>query len=325
MDSACFRRLLRSLKSLTPCQLRHLEHDIIQLQSAGGEQLDQRIEAAFAQHATCPHCQSEEIYRWGRDAGQRQRYRCRECQSTFNAFSCTPLSSLRHPQKWALYLEGVTHSQTLREAAKACGISLRTAFLWRHHFLALLEDDMSDQLQGIAEMDETFFRESFKGQKKPLPRPARKRGNAPVKKCKAIPVMVVRDRQGGHRDSILENMSEQAMQPCLEGHLKADIVVCADAHLSHESLASKLGFTLKELVTSAGQHVVDEIFHIQHINAWHSHLKRWIDGAFHGVATCYLKHYLGWRRLLTEPTRLTLQSLEAKIVGHWHFQQLRTT
>ena len=69
--------------------------------------------------------------------------------------------------------------------------------------MEVLEGDMALQLQGISELDETFFRASFKGQKNALPRPVRKRGNASAKKCKKIPVLVVRDRQDGHCDKIL--------------------------------------------------------------------------------------------------------------------------
>ena len=62
---------------------------------------------------------------------------------------------------------------TLRPAAKQCGINLKTSFRWRHRFLQAIEFDQATELSGITELDETFFRESFKGQKKALPRPER--------------------------------------------------------------------------------------------------------------------------------------------------------
>ncbi|MGE6235401.1 hypothetical protein ACLH0D_20805, partial [Aeromonas media] len=34
-----------------------------------------------------------------------------------------------------------------------------------------------------------------------------------------------------------------------------------------------------------------------HVNGYHRRLKEWME-RFHGVATSYLKHYLGWRRML---------------------------
>ena len=38
-------------------------------------------------------------------------------------------------------------------------------------------------------------------------------------------------------------------------------------------------------------------YHIQHVNGYHRRLKEWM-GRFHGVATHYLRNYLGWRRML---------------------------
>ena len=43
--------------------------------------------------------------------------------------------------------------------------------------------------------------------------------------------------------------------------------------------------------------MLDGVFHIQNVNAYDSRLKNWMR-RFHGVATKYLEHYLGWRRLL---------------------------
>jgi transposase-like protein len=37
-----------------------------------------------------------------------QRYRCRTCARTFNAFSGTPLARLRHKSRWLDYLDGVS-------------------------------------------------------------------------------------------------------------------------------------------------------------------------------------------------------------------------
>ncbi len=41
----------------------------------------------------------------------------------------------------------------------------------------------------------------------------------------------------------------------------------------------------------------DGVWHMQNVNAYDSRLKGWM-ARFHEVATKYLAHYLGWRRLL---------------------------
>ncbi len=112
----------------------------------------------------------------------------------------------------------MTQSTTLRPIAKACGITLKTSFNWRHRFPGVLENDQSDELREIIELDETFFRESFKGQKKELPRPARKRGEGKKDDCRKFPVLVARDRSKRTVDDVLETGSRRTLplfeMPC---------------------------------------------------------------------------------------------------------------
>lgn len=317
-----FQQLLNAIPSLTKQQQNILidvlsEHD-------SSSSLAQVIESSFGKAPKCPHCNSEELQRWG-IRNQRQRFRCKTCHKTLNAFTKTHLARLRQPEKWYQYLKGMTHSLTLRPAAKECGITLKTSFRWRHRFLQAIEHDQAGELNGITELDETFFRESFKGQKKNLPRPARKRGGDKKNECRQIPVLTARDRSKNTVDRVLENESSDELCRHLNGRINIEAIVCADASLAHEKLARTLGFIFKELVTSAGQRVLDGVFHLQHVNAYHSHLKQWVEGVFHGVATKYLPHYLGWRRALTGVFSLDADRLANKILEHVYLQPLRAT
>ena len=285
--------------------------------------LEINILSRFAECPQCPKCKGQSIVRWGIRNG-RQRYKCKTCTVTFNAFSGTAPARLRHPEKWNNYLTGMTYSMTLRSAASEYNIDLKTSFRWRHRFLEVINNDQAEELCEITELDETFFRESFKGQRKDLPRPARKRGNDP-NKARKVPVMVARDRKQHTVDGILENESADELCRHLNGRISIEATVCADAHLAHEKLAEMPGFDFKELVAPAGQHVLEGIYHIQHVNAYHSELKRWIKGVFHGVATCYLPHYLAWKRDLTGAVKLTTNRFVNRIVEHWFYQPLTGT
>ncbi|WP_448216715.1 transposase [Endozoicomonas sp. 2B-B] len=239
MQYAPFKSFLDAISTLTSHQKNILNKALSPEVETKTHQpnLSTTIQQKFSEHPRCPHCESDQIKRWGSSDG-KQRYRCKSCHKTFNALTATPLARLRHPEKWQTYLNGMSHSTTLRVAASECGVTLRTSFRWRHRFLVVLEDDQGNDLGDIVELDETFLRESFKGQRSELPRPARQGGN---------------DK-------------------------KTD-----------------------------------------------SHLKGWIHGVFHGIATKYLKHYLGWRRVLTEATELTGERLSEKIAGHWFKQQIKAT
>lgn len=117
-------------------------------------------------------------------------------------------------------------------------------------------------------------------------------------------------------DGVLEHVSEAELRPLLEHHIKPGTPLCADAHLAHEAVAKKLPVLLKELVISSGLTVLEDVFHIQHVNAYHSYLKGWINYTFHGVATRYLYRYQGWRRLLSSKD-LNMRHFLERVTSHW--------
>ena len=137
-------------------------------------------------------------------------------------------------------------SMTLRPAARRCGVALNTSFRLRHRLMEVVESDKAEHLQGIVEMDETLFRESFKGQRK-LSRPARKRGGLKPRQRKAsnskkskrdkpklIPVWVACDRQGKITDAVLKHISADELYSHLHNRIEPGTPLVADAHLAHE-------------------------------------------------------------------------------------------
>jgi transposase-like protein len=121
----------------------------------------QLIDEEFSGKATCPACASESVHKWGVVSGL-QRYRCKECKRTFNALTGTPMARLRKKELWEDYSQTLSESLSLTKAAARCGIDRTTAFRWRHRFLPL-PGPQAVRCSGITEMDETYFRESFKG------------------------------------------------------------------------------------------------------------------------------------------------------------------
>jgi hypothetical protein len=125
------------------------------------------------------------------------RYRCRDCQRTFNGVTGTSLAHLRHKDHCPGQAQALMTGVSLAEAAARCGGASTTAFRWRHRFRAASALDQPTRLTGIVEADETFILESFKGRRSGLPRRARKRGDKPQKtglSAEQIAVLVARDR-----------------------------------------------------------------------------------------------------------------------------------
>lgn len=128
--------------------------------------------------------------------------------------------------------------------------------------------------------------------------------------------MVACDRLNHVTDAVLEQVSADELEENLSGRIQPDSILCADAHLSHESIARRLKLHFKELVTSNGEYVLEGIYHIQHVNAYHCDLKGWINGFINGVATKNLARYLGWKRFLKTGI-FSEDGLLDRIAGHW--------
>ncbi len=84
-----------------------------------------------------------------------------------------------------IYAQALIDGLRIRKAAALCRINENTAFLWRHRFLTFANTHQAQHEEGIVEADETFFLESFKGQRH-LPHPARKRGGVGKTRAKYL-------------------------------------------------------------------------------------------------------------------------------------------
>ncbi len=147
-----------------------------------------------------------------------QRYKCRAWGNTFNALSGTPLARLRHKGKWLEQARAMADGLTVHRAAEQLGVPASTAFRWRHRFLALPRGVKPAALAGVADIDETYVLESFKG-RKVVGSKARKRGGRAAKRClsrEQIPVMVARARSGATTDYVLTDTRKAAVMAVLK-------------------------------------------------------------------------------------------------------------
>lgn len=308
------QRLWALVERLTRAQRQELADKLkSQVASAASIEL---VESAQGRSRACPHCKDERVVRNGMADGL-QRYKCRGCGKTFNALTGTSLARLRHKGKWLEQARALADGLTIHRTAKALGVAPSTAFRWRHRFLGAPRSAKPGMLVGVAEMDETYFLESFKG-KSALPRPPRKRGGRASKRGlsrEQIPVLVARDRSGVTTDYVLSDTRKAAIKAILQPLLPADAVVCSDGAGSIGQATRELGLEHHAVLSSSGRHALGA-WHVQNVNAYHSRLKTWMR-RFNGVATSYLENYLGWFRALerTPPTPSQPAQLLALALG----------
>jgi transposase-like protein len=313
MRTEAFHQWLSHADALTAAQRRRAVEILRQ-----ERKLPDSLAGIRAVEPACPHCHHRPCGRWGNAHGL-PRYRCSACGKTFNVLSGTPLARLRHRECWDEYAQALIDGDTVRAAARRCGVHKNTAFRWRHRFLTLPAGLKPSSLHGIVEADETYFLESHKGERH-LPRPPRKRGGVAKKRglsSEQIPVLVVRDRSTVTTDAVLPKANTASVTAVLAPVLDADVVLCSDSNAIYHCFAERAHIAHTPVNLKAGIRVIDHAFHIQNANAYHSRLKGWM-ARFHGVATKYLPNYLGWRRCLERFAATLTPSLMLSLATGWN-------
>jgi len=248
----------------------------------------------------CPHCRSKEFTKAGSHKG-RKRYLCKSCGKSFNALTGTPLAGLHNTDKFMANARHMIAGDSVRKTAADLGLDKDTAFRWRHRFLESIDKIQPAQLQGVVEADETYFLESFKGQRGSLPRKAKKRGT-PAKKRglskEQIPVLVARNRaDGATLTAVLPSRKGKDIANVLAPKISRDAVLITDGATAYRAVSkAKKGVELRA-VPANPKSKSPGLNHINNVNAYDHRLKDWIY-RFHGVATKYLPHYIGWHRWL---------------------------
>ena len=296
MDTEIFKTILSAFAGLTLSQ-RRVAIQALQDASASDGVLDVANDRA-RRFSFCPYCQSTEIWRWGYKDGV-QRFRCKKCRRTFNAFTSTPLAKLKRRDAWLTYCEAIIQGLSVRKAAHVASIHKNTSFRWRHRMLTAPQNVCDVEMKGIVEADETYFLESFKGSRQ-LPRKARKRGGKSTKRglsVEQIPVLIVQDRRGNHFDQVLEAVDKATIGVLLPQLLSDESLLCTDGATVYNSVAKDYNIAHESVIFGKYGYVKERVFHVQHVNAYDSRLKSWMV-RFKGVATKYLPNYLGWRRMI---------------------------
>ena len=109
-------------------------------------------------------------------------------------------------------------------------------------------------------------------------------------------------------------LTKPSLTAALKPVLDTDALLVSDANPTYTAFCRSEGLTHEVVNFSQGQRV-NGAFHVQNVNAYHSRFKQWLE-RFHGVATKYLPHYLGWRRAFEQHKSLTPERLLNSALGH---------
>lgn len=305
MDKVC--QILNTVKCLNEKELTRISDALIRMlgQTKG-------VYGTYAQKVEkCRSCGAEYIVKFGKDKNGKQRYKCKSCGATFTSTSFSTISRTRHPEHiWETYITLLLRGASLKECAFQCGISVRTAFIWRHKILNTLQYDQENRVMaGIVEADEMFIPVSYKGNHTKskhftMPREAFKRGTDNRSNCspKAC-VMCAVERNGQSYGEVLGvgQPTVKMITHAFENRIAPDSIMLSDMALAIKSyFAKKDDVDLIRLKSNVfgrqrrhdgGKPEIRGIYHIQTVNNFHKRLHNFLRG-YLGVATKYLNHYI---------------------------------
>ena len=246
----------------------------------------------------CPSCGSVSVVRKGHDRDGIQRWMCKDRHRTFRNEPDTIITrSKLKPAVWMKYLECFVDCLALRECAKRCKVSLRTAWLMRMRLIESIKRHLPKFLAGAGasvQLDETYLRESFKGNhtrgKFRLPREAHHRGTPASKRGLSREQICVMSGVTDDDSAFLTMsghgvISKACVIAALDGRLAKDALAVTDQAAAYPGATEALGVALTQ--TDAKDHAINRV------NTLHSQLDGFLAG-FKGVSTKRLGEYLTW-------------------------------
>ena len=298
MDATTLKAFLSSLSSED--KELALNYLLAKSNSFSSDKIPQLSEARFASGLYCRSCGcTDNISKYGIRNGF-QTYRCKNCGHIFTLRSSSILSGTsKSVAIWVKYIECMLDGFSLRKTAQICQISLKTAFIWRHKILDALTAylDKNTKLSGVIEADETFFGISRKGvknleKKNEQKQQKKKPGISKDKICVACAI----DRNSNviSRVSNYGRITTKRLHTLFDEKIVCGSIICTDKHSSYIRFAKDNNLELIQIKEGKHRH---DIYHINHINAFHSKLKLFIK-KFKGIATKYLDNYLTWNAMM---------------------------
>ena len=265
----------------------------------------------------CPHCNSKLFVKNGTRAGL-QKYKCKNCCKIFTSRSGTALHKIKKLEKFELYKTIMMDSyHPLKKMAKKVGISIQTAFDWRHKILSGASTE-KDNFEGITEIDDIWFLYSQKGRKGL--NYSRKRGGSKRAGDNDFQakLLITSDRKYKKDLSLVRigRIKKSDIQRKISGKLGENCILVSDKHRSISSFAKSE--SIEHVSFKASEHTAGGEFHVQNVNNMASRLKTIVNYTLRGVSTKYLQSYANWFKLKLSESDIDLELQKNKNASDIH-------
>lgn len=186
---------------------------------------------------------------------------------------------------------------SLAKIAPKCGISVLTAFRWRHKVLNAIKKQFENTtVSGVVEVDEIFLLESHKGKQIEGIKGRKRGGKAKLRGIShyQIGIMVAMDGDKNIISNVYGRgrLTTKQTEVVLGSKIEEDSILVTDFHKSYIQFAKNHNLQHKRIARSKHK---NEEYHINNVNNYHKGLKDFLRH-FNGISTKYLINYMNWFR-----------------------------
>ena len=260
----------------------------------------------------CPRCRSESVIKYG-SYRAFQRYRCKDCDRTFNDKTGTIFAHAKIAlTEWFFAIYGfLRFNMSIRQLEAELDVSYRTLRQRIERFARAL-DAPSLSLSGPVEIDEVYVTAGKKGRERD--RPSRSRGLSTRGRGSydgdKPPVFILVDRGTGQRYVIpAKSADESTVRLLLAGREEESLRVYTDGFRAYDPLDDDERFHRESVIHGDGEYADGDV----HVNSCESHgslLRPWLSphrGISKDKLTPYLRAFQLRRQLFRKPGREALE------------------
>lgn len=259
------------------------------------------------EHAHCPKCKTERVFKRYETTQQRQSWTCNGCGHHLHPTAGTiyhKSSTSLHLWFYAMFLMTSTRCGiSAKQMEREIGVNYKTAArIMRKIRNELMEQDDAP-LGGTVEADETYI-----GGRRPEWRGGRP--GRPGKNSHKVPVFGVVERKGRVMAVTVPNVRKATLMPHVERRVLPASTIYTDELKSYNALEGR-GYRHRRVNHSEAVYVSGDV-HVNTIEGFWSLVKRGIGGVYHSVSAKHLQGYLNeyaWRYCHRSDERAQFETL----------------
>lgn len=277
--------------------------------------LKQEKALAFNSRPPCPYCGEKHVYAYGFNQINTPRYKCSHCKKSYSARTGTCFHYIHLRPVFDKYLVSMlSHGhRTLKDMCNEFGISLVTAFDWRHKILAAL-NCTPKQFNAFIELRNSSLYYCRKGIKSAK---TRKKTNQISK----TPVQLIISTDYSHNASIdiarIGKLRVTDIQARLNDRVSTNHIIISHYHKTIWQFAKAQNLALTQFSKKHNPHRLNDTESL----GIDISLRKMVYHKARNVATKYLHHYSRWVMQTLSPDQKpdicsTIASLQTN-TGAW--------